>query len=128
VNIKKIGQRKLNSGQRKTKGFMPGKCFPFFILRKTLSFLFNKTCTLLKYKSLNSFSLANNLPRSIGSISHSFLPGNFFFLKCLFIILYVFHLFLFFCCYNGMSCDIFAVFFSLFILLILLQPMLSCSV
>ena len=79
VHIKKIDQRKLNSGQRKTKAFTPGKCFPFLILRKTLSFVFNKTCTPLKYnKSLNSHSLPNNLPRSIGSISHSFLPGNFF--------------------------------------------------
>jgi hypothetical protein len=79
VHPKKIGQRKLNSGQRKTKAFMPGKCFPFLILRKTLSFLFNKTCILLKYnKSLNSHSLPNNLPRSIGSISHSFFPGKFF--------------------------------------------------
>jgi len=30
--------KKLNSGQRKKKAFMSGKCFPFLILRKTLSF------------------------------------------------------------------------------------------
>ena len=95
VNIKKIGQRKLNSGQRKTKGFMLGKCFPFLILRKTLSFLFNKTCTILKYKSLNSLSLPNNLHRSIGSISHSFLPGNFF-SSNVYLLSYMFFIFFYF--------------------------------
>jgi hypothetical protein len=92
---KKIGQRKLNSGQRKTKAFMLGKCFPFLILMKTLSFLFNKTCTLLKYnKSLNSHSLPNNLPKSIGSISHNFLPGNFFSSNVLSYMFFIFFIFL----------------------------------
>jgi hypothetical protein len=35
--FRSIGQKKVNSGQRK-KGFMAGKCFPFLILRKTLFF------------------------------------------------------------------------------------------
>ena len=43
AHIRKISQRNLNSGQRKIIHFMPGKCFPFLILRKTLSFpLFTK--------------------------------------------------------------------------------------
>jgi len=43
ANIRKISHRNLNSGQRKIIHFMPGKCFPFLILRKTFSFpLFTK--------------------------------------------------------------------------------------
>jgi hypothetical protein len=68
-------------------------------VRKVFSFLFNKTCTILKYKSLNSLSLPNNLHRSIGSISHSFLPGKFF-SSNVYLLSYMFFIFfLFFCCY-----------------------------
>jgi hypothetical protein len=43
ATIRKISQRNSNSGQRKIIHLMPGKCFPFLILRKTLSFpLFTK--------------------------------------------------------------------------------------
>jgi len=68
-------------------------------VRKVFSFLFNKTCTVLKYKSLNSLSLPNNLHRSIGSISHSFLPGKFF-SSNVYLLSYMFFIFfLFLCCY-----------------------------
>jgi len=63
--------------------------------RKVFSFLFNKTCTVLKYKSLNSLSLPNNLHRSIGSISHSFLPGNFF-SSNVYLLSYMFFIFFYF--------------------------------
>jgi hypothetical protein len=39
INTRKIGQEKLNSSKKKKKSlFMSEKCFPFLILRKTLSF------------------------------------------------------------------------------------------
>jgi len=48
TTIRKTSQRNPNSGQRKIIHFKPGKCFPFFILRKTLSFpLFTKHVNVL---------------------------------------------------------------------------------
>jgi hypothetical protein len=38
--IWKLGQRKINSGQQKQLTLPAGKCFPFLVKRKTLSYLY----------------------------------------------------------------------------------------
>jgi len=92
TSIRKIGQRKLNFNQQKKWNIRARKCFPFFILRKTMSFsLLTKSVPCPKKKSLKTLSLPNNLRRSIASIFH--LPGNCF-LSNVFIYL-VFILFIF---------------------------------
>jgi len=81
VNIKKVGQKKVNSGQRKKKKLYGRKVFSFsYSKENTFLFFIDKTCTVPKYKSLNSLSLPNHLCRSIEA-SLSFLLGNFFFPK-----------------------------------------------
>jgi hypothetical protein len=38
--IRKLGQRKINFGQQKQLTLPAGKCFPFLVKRKTLSYLY----------------------------------------------------------------------------------------
>ena len=59
TSIRKIGQRKLNFNQQKKWNIRARKCFPFFILRKTMSFsLLTKSVPCPKKKSLKTLFLS----------------------------------------------------------------------
>jgi hypothetical protein len=78
---------------------MAGKCFPFFILRKTLSFSLLTKHALFKIQIPNSLSLPNRLRRTIEA-SLSFLPDNYFSSNVFIYLMFSSFLFLI-CSYNN---------------------------
>ena len=102
TSIRKIGQRKLNFNQQKKWNIRARKCFPFFILRKTMSFsLLTKSVPCPKKKSLKTLFLSQIIYAD--QLQASFIFQVIVFSQMSLFILFSSSLFLICCYYYGIN-------------------------